>query len=178
MNLQDLKKEIPYKWRAWPWWKQLAYIDSRNVQDLLDEVCWPENWQVKYEEHKWNLFASIWIYADSNWVWKSDCWTESNIEKEKGEASDAFKRAWVMWGIWRFLYSLKPKAWADKWAWAEKKFEDDPDKKWFNETNLQNMKNNLPKLKETYKTWAELVKHARDTYKVSKAFAVLIEALY
>ena len=37
---------------------------------------------------------------------KSDCGTESNIEKQKGESSDAFKRAFVMWGGGRFLYSL------------------------------------------------------------------------
>jgi hypothetical protein len=43
----------------------------------------------------------------SNWVWKSDCGTESQVEKQKGEASDAFKRAAVMWGIGRFLYSKK-----------------------------------------------------------------------
>jgi hypothetical protein len=41
-----------------------------------------------------------------DWVWKSDCGTESQVEKQKGEASDAFKRAAVMWGIGRFLYSL------------------------------------------------------------------------
>jgi hypothetical protein len=62
-----------------------------------------------------NLFCEIGIYCSIStkegggidWVWKSDCGTESNVEKEKGEASDAFKRAAVMWGIGRFLYSKK-----------------------------------------------------------------------
>lgn len=111
-NLQDLKKELPYKWRvqsANQWGANcVAYIDARYVQDILDEVCGQENWQVKYEEHKGNLFASIGIKVNAgNWVWKSDCGTESQVEKEKGEASDAFKRAGVMWGIGRFLYSKK-----------------------------------------------------------------------
>ena len=120
MNLQDLKKEIPFKWRVQSSNQYgatcVAYIDSRQVQDLLDEVCGAENWQCKFDEHKGNLFASIGINVksvfngstiDDFWVWKSDCGTESNMEKEKGEASDAFKRAGVMWGIGRFLYSQK-----------------------------------------------------------------------
>ena len=108
MNLIDLKKEIPFKWRVQSTNKNgstcVAYIDARHVQDLLDDVCGAEMWQVVYEEHKGNLFAKIGIYHDG-WVWKSDCGTESNVEKQKGEASDAFKRAAVMWGVGRFLYS-------------------------------------------------------------------------
>jgi hypothetical protein len=119
MKLNDLKKEIPFKWRVQSanayGASCVAYIDARQVQDLLDEVCGAENWQCKYEEHKNNMFCSIGINItnvtgiDINplWVWKSDCGTESQVEKQKGEASDAFKRAAVMWGIGRFLYSKK-----------------------------------------------------------------------
>jgi len=117
MNLQDLKKEISFKWRVQSsnqWGAScVAYIDSRQVQDLLDEVCGAENWQCRFEEHKNNMFCSIGIfYTDvvsgySEWVWKSDCGTESQVEKQKGEASDAFKRAAVMWGVGRFLYEQK-----------------------------------------------------------------------
>ena len=56
MDLNDLKKEIPYKWRVQSTNQYgsncVAYIDARQAQDLLDEVVGPENWQVKYEEHK------------------------------------------------------------------------------------------------------------------------------
>lgn len=127
MNLDNLKKEIPFKWRVQSANQYgascVAYIDSRQVQDLLDEVVGADNWQCKFEEHKGNLFCSIgidvgtwervndvsseFVKVDVNWVWKSDCGTESNVEKQKGEASDAFKRAAVMWGIGRFLYSKK-----------------------------------------------------------------------
>tara|TARA_R110000796_G_scaffold235538_1_gene354543 strand:- start:459 stop:932 length:474 start_codon:yes stop_codon:yes gene_type:complete len=119
MNLQDLKKEIPFKWRVQSSNKYgancVAYIDSRQVQDLLDEVVGAGNWQCKFEEHKNNMFCSIGISIDKyetikdvkNVIWKSDCGTESQVEKQKGEASDAFKRAAVMWGIGRFLYSQK-----------------------------------------------------------------------
>lgn len=111
MKLEDLKKEIPFKWRVQSANQYgancVAYVDARDVQDLLDEVLSPENWQVIYEEHKGNLFAKIGVLIGDEWIWKSDCGTESNIEKQKGESSDAFKRAAVMWGVGRFLYSQK-----------------------------------------------------------------------
>jgi hypothetical protein len=111
MKIKDLTKEMPFKWKVQTAnayaAKCVAFIDARDVQDKLDEVCSPENWQVKYGIVNGNLFCSIGIYNESikDWIWKSDCGTESNVEKEKGEASDAFKRAGVMWGIGRFLYS-------------------------------------------------------------------------
>jgi hypothetical protein len=131
MNLEELKKEIPFKWRVQSANQYgascVAYIDSRQVQDLLDDVCGSDNWQCKFEEHKGNLFCSIGIYIKDKWVWKSDCGVESNVEKQKGEASDAFKRAAVMWGVGRFLYSktivkLPTKEKNGKWVpFSEKK---------------------------------------------------------
>ena len=112
MDLNQLKREMPFKWRVQSTNQYactcVAYIDSRDVQDLLDEVCGPENWQCRYSEHKGNLFCEIGIDCNESdiWTWKSDCGTESQVEKQKGEASDAFKRAAVMWGVGRFLYSV------------------------------------------------------------------------
>lgn len=111
MNLEELKQEIPYKWRVQSANQYgascVAYIDARDVQDILDKVVGSENWQCKYEEYKGNLFCSIGIEMAEKTIWKSDCGTESNVEKQKGEASDAFKRAAVMWGVGRFLYNKK-----------------------------------------------------------------------
>jgi len=108
MNLKDLTKTMDYKMRVWPWGMQLAYIDARQAQDLLDEVCWPENWKVEYRDIMNGLFAWVSIKVWEEWITKWDWGTESQIEKEKGLISDSFKRACVCWGIWRFLYSLKP----------------------------------------------------------------------
>jgi hypothetical protein len=111
MKLEDLRKDIPFKWRVQSANQYgascVAYIDARQVQDLLDETIAAGKWQALYEEHKGNLFCKIGIKIGEEWVWRSDCGTESNVEKQKGEASDAFKRAAVMWGIGRFLYSKK-----------------------------------------------------------------------
>lgn len=112
-DLKQLKKEIPYQWRVQSFSKNkpsascVAYIDARDVMDLLDECVGPENWQDKFEVINGQLFCSIGIFLNNQWVWKTDTGTESQTEKEKGLVSDAFKRAAVKWGIGRFLYSLE-----------------------------------------------------------------------
>lgn len=111
-NLKDLAQPIPYKWRIQSFSKSLAsatcvcYIDSRDCQRILDEVVGPENWQSDFKEVKQNMYAGVGIKVNGDWVWKWDCGVESKTEGEKGEASDAFKRACVHWGIGRFLYEI------------------------------------------------------------------------
>lgn len=90
----------------------LLYKDARCDMDILDETVGINNWQRSHAENKGNLFCSVGInvnYADPSappmWVWKQDCGAESYTEKEKGEASDSFKRACVNWGIGRELYT-------------------------------------------------------------------------
>ena len=73
----------------------LLYKDARCDMNILDETYGVEGWQRKHEVINGNLYCGIGIYnKDINeWVWKWDCGTESYTEKEKGEASDSFKRA-------------------------------------------------------------------------------------
>lgn len=114
MNIKNLKKTIPFKWRVQsaipknnPTQVQMiAYVDARDVAEHLDSIVGAENWQDKYYDVKGNLFCSIGIKIGSEWVWKTDCGTESRTEKEKGESSDAFKRAAVKWGINRDAYRV------------------------------------------------------------------------
>lgn len=85
----------------------LAYVDARYVQDRLDNVIGAENWSNDFQVIDNTLFCSITVvFPDGKVVTKTDCGTESNVEKEKGEASDAFKRSAVMLGIGRDLYDL------------------------------------------------------------------------
>jgi hypothetical protein len=110
--MKELQAEMDYKWRVQSFSKKkpvatcVAYIDSRHVQNRLDEVLGVDKWQSDYKEVKGNLFAGIGIDFGTGFVWKWDCGTESNQDKEKGEASDSFKRAAVKFGIGRFLYDL------------------------------------------------------------------------
>jgi hypothetical protein len=105
----NLKKEMPYKWRVQSFSKFkpqatcVAYIDSRDVQDMLDKSC---VWSDRYYSEGGLLFCEITIYADGREYKRTDTGSESNVDKEKGHSSDAFKRAAVKFGVGRFLYSL------------------------------------------------------------------------
>ena len=97
----------------------LLYKDARVDMNILDETVGSSNWQREHYECKGNLFCRVGIrcdqvtYREANgdtgiapeWVFKSDCGTESNTEAQKGEASDSFKRACFNWGIGRELYT-------------------------------------------------------------------------
>lgn len=90
----------------------LLYQDARVGMTILDETVGAENWQRKHELINGNLFCSIGININHDkpekepfYVWKQDVGVESFTEKEKGQASDSFKRAVVNWGICRCLYS-------------------------------------------------------------------------
>lgn len=83
----------------------LLYKDARADMIILDEQIGAENWQREHYECKGNLYCRVGILCNNIWVWKADCGAESNTEKEKGEASDSFKRACTNWGIGRELYT-------------------------------------------------------------------------
>lgn len=112
IDLKKLQKHLPYKWRVQSYSKNkasaacVAYVDSRDVQNLLDEAVWPGNWQDKYYQVKDTMLCSIGIKIGEEWVWKTDGGTETDIEWAKGELSDSFKRAAVKWWIGRFLYDM------------------------------------------------------------------------
>lgn len=85
----------------------LLYKNARVDMQILDETVGEMNWQRDHKEVKGNLYCGIGIWDDKKeqWIWKWDCGTESNTEKEKGESSDAFKRAGFNIGIGRELYT-------------------------------------------------------------------------
>lgn len=85
----------------------LLYKDARCDMNILDETVGPTNWSRSHELINGNLFCNVSIYDKDigMWVIKQDVGTESYTEKEKGQASDAFKRACFNWGIGRELYT-------------------------------------------------------------------------
>lgn len=83
----------------------LLYKTARTDAALLDETYGPERWNNDFKMLNNKLYGGIGIKFDSEWVWRWDCGTESNMEAEKGEASDAFKRAGFKWGIGTELYT-------------------------------------------------------------------------
>lgn len=93
----------------------LLYKDARCDMRILDETVGALSWQRKHEVINGNLFCNVGILSEftGEWIWKQDVGTESYTEKEKGQASDAFKRACVNWGIGRELYTAP-------WIWINK----------------------------------------------------------
>ena len=83
----------------------LLYKDARVDQTVLDETVGPMNWQRSHSRDNANCTVSIWDDKKTQWISKEDTGTESFTEKEKGLASDSFKRACFNWGIGRELYS-------------------------------------------------------------------------
>jgi len=84
----------------------LAYKDARVDMNRLNSVYGVGNWQRKHEMIGNNLYCSvgIWNKGAGQWSWVQDVGVESNTAKEKGLASDSFKRACFNLGIGIELY--------------------------------------------------------------------------
>tara|TARA_R110000851_G_scaffold328387_1_gene498844 strand:- start:41 stop:625 length:585 start_codon:yes stop_codon:yes gene_type:complete len=84
----------------------LAYKDARVDINRLNTSVGVGKWQRKHELINSNLFCSvgIWNKEISQWCWVQDVGVESQAAKEKGEASDSFKRACFNLGIGIELY--------------------------------------------------------------------------
>lgn len=82
----------------------ILFKDARCDMRILDETVGAENWQCDYYEHKNTLFCKVGILVSGGtvdldngglhtsaerWVWKANAGAPSNMEAQKGEASDA-----------------------------------------------------------------------------------------
>lgn len=85
------------------------YITARQVQDRLDAVIGPGNWQSRFfvvDASGPAVECTITVFG----VPKADVGYSNNPDAEheseplKAAYSDAFKRAAVQWGVGRFLY--------------------------------------------------------------------------
>lgn len=93
----------------------LLYKDARCDMNILDETLGVTGWRRSHEMIGGNLFCMVEVYDDQKkeWVYKEDVGVESYTEKEKGQASDSFKRACFNLGIGRELYTA-PFIWVPK----------------------------------------------------------------
>ena len=85
------------------------YLDSRTIQNRLDEVLGPLNWKNQFTTWHGNAqLCGIGIYNPerNEWIPKFDGAECSDNEPIKGGLSDSFKRAACMWGIGRYLYEV------------------------------------------------------------------------
>lgn len=83
----------------------LLYKDARCDMNILDETVGPMGWKREHSRDNANCTVSLWSDKLEQWISKEDTGAESFTEKEKGLASDSFKRACFNWGIGRELYT-------------------------------------------------------------------------
>ena len=83
----------------------LLYKDARCDMNILDETVGAMNWMRSHTRENANCIVSIWDEKKERLISKEDTGTESFTEKEKGLASDSFKRACFNWGIGREVYT-------------------------------------------------------------------------
>ncbi len=85
----------------------LLFKDARVDQKILDETFTPFGWRRTHQSIDGNLYCTVevWDSGKGQWIAKQDVGTTSYSEKEKGQASDSFKRACFNWGIGRELYT-------------------------------------------------------------------------
>ncbi len=108
----------------------ISYLEPRDIAQVLDDTFGHYNWQDEYYEVQGSVYCKIGIWSDirKQWIWKSDAGetkrdylkeiylkaTETdryklNQEMEnvsKTQATDAFKRAAVKFGLGRFQYYM------------------------------------------------------------------------
>ena len=73
----------------------LLYKDARADMKILDETFGILGWKRTHQSIDGNLYCTveIWNAEKKEWISKQDVGTVSYTEKEKGQASDSFKRA-------------------------------------------------------------------------------------
>lgn len=96
--------------------RKLHYVTGRTVMNRLDDVLGPENWWVVYRPWKEDsvLCAMTVVLPDGRAITKEDVGADSTMtekmkgadpgDDDKGGASDALKRAAVLFGVGRYLY--------------------------------------------------------------------------
>ena len=93
----------------------LLYKDARVDMAILDEIYGPLNWSRRHVMFGDAMFCELSVKNEETgeWVTKTDVGAPSFAEPIKGQASDSFKRAAVLFGIGRELYTA-PFMWLDK----------------------------------------------------------------
>ena len=104
-NLKENEIDVRVSQIQGNWCSLLLYKDARVDMDILDETVGSLNWKREHLRDNANCIVSIYDESKKEWISKEDTGTESFSEKEKGLASDSFKRACVNWGIGRELYT-------------------------------------------------------------------------
>lgn len=107
LNASDVECRVAQVSKTGKGCSLLLYKDARCDMRQLDETVGAMNWQRHHEFKDGRLYCTVSIWDDDKkqWIAKEDVGSESNVEKDKGLSSDAFKRAMFNWGCGRELYT-------------------------------------------------------------------------
>lgn len=144
--------------------QMLVYIDSRDVQDRLDEVCrlctW--TWENDFKEVNGRLVCNLTLKGLNLTITRSDGAGDTDFEAEKGGLSDALKRAAVLFGVGRYLYNAKN---FNTWIKYEKKengeMETDFDMPNKAKEELADVARQLGESVKTYHYWLKLLDNTK-----------------
>ena len=105
MNVQEIAKKLSayfpeenIKWRisatTQDKTKGLAvpYIDTRAIQNRLDDTLGIDGWKVSYRPIDGGFICSLSLKLNNEWITKEDGSNLTEYEQIKGEISQAFKR--------------------------------------------------------------------------------------
>ena len=85
----------------------VPYIDTRAIQNRLDETLGIDGWKVSYRPIKDGFICSLSLKLNNEWVTKEDGSNMTDYEKIKGGISGSFKRTASSFGIGRYLYDIQ-----------------------------------------------------------------------
>ena len=85
----------------------VPYIDTRAIQNRLDETLGIDSWRVSYRPIKDGFICSLSLKLNNEWITKEDGSNMTDYEKIKGGISGSFKRAASSFGIGRYLYDIQ-----------------------------------------------------------------------
>ena len=123
MNVQEISKKLSayfpeenIKWRisatTQDKTKGLAvpYIDTRAIQNRLDDTLGIDGWKVSYRPIDGGFICSLSLKLNNEWITKEDGSNLTEYEQIKGGISQSFKRvASSGFSIGRYLYNVEPK---------------------------------------------------------------------
>lgn len=83
----------------------VPYLDGDQVRGRLNQVLGAK-WQSRLTKHEDRTLCIISVFIDGEWVDREDVGTKTSIEKEKGETTDAIKRAAKNWGVGEYINDI------------------------------------------------------------------------
>ena len=110
-------KSIPnHKWKVQSFYSEkkkcmcVPFVNRTLVSQRLNDVLGLGGWMFELKEvSDGSKIGTLSILINGNWIERSDIGTKTDIEGEKGSASDALKRCATLFGVGQYLENINSK---------------------------------------------------------------------